>query len=150
PGTGTKNVVFVATVNNSVYAFDADSPNVSTPYWKVNLTPSHSRVISHTDETAACGGFYNDFSGNMGIVGTPVIDSSTNTLYLVARSMDTTGGARNAKQYLHALDITTGAEKANSPVLITASVAGTGDGSSGGQVPFDGLHQNQRSGLLLL
>src|ERR1700750_2351483 len=150
PGKGTKNVVFVCTVNNSVYAFDADSANVSTPYWQINLTPAKSRVINRNDDTGACGGFYRDFSGNMGIVGTPVIDSATNTMYLVARSMDTTGGAKNAQQYLHALDIPPGAEKANSPVLITASVSGTGDGSSGGLVSFDALHQNQRSGLLLL
>ena len=150
PGIGKKNIVFVATVNNTVYAFDADSANVATAYWKVNLTAAHSRVINKSDETGACGGFYNDFSGNMGIVGTPVIDSTTNTMYVVSRSIDTTGGAKNANQYLHALDITTGAEKANSPVLITATVSGTGDGSSGGSVSFDPLHQNQRSGLLLL
>src|SRR6185436_4809140 len=111
PGIGNKNIVFVATVNNSVYAFDADSANVATAYWKVNLTSPNSRVINRSDETGACGGSYFDFSGNMGIVGTPVIDSTTNTLYVVARSMDTTGGLKNAKQYLHALDITTGAEK---------------------------------------
>src|ERR1044072_411877 len=147
-GIGKKNIVFVATVNNSLYAFDADSANVTTAYWKVNLTTAHSRVINKADETGACGGFYNDFSGNMGIVGTPVIDSTTNTMYVVARSIDTAGGAKNANQYLHALDITTGAEKANSPVLIAATISGTGDGSSGGSVSFDALHQNQRSGLL--
>ena len=150
PGIGKKNIVFVATVHNSIYAFDADSANVSSPYWKVNLTGINSRVINKSDETGACGGFYNDFSGNMGIVGTPVIDSTTNTMYVVARSIDTTGGVRKANQYLHALDITTGAERSNSPVLITATVTGTGDGSVGGSVSFDPLHQNQRSGLLLL
>jgi hypothetical protein len=150
PGIGRKNVAFVATVNNTVYAFDADSANVGTAYWKKNLTSAHSRVINRSDETGACGGSYFDFSGNMGIVGTPVIDSTTNTIYVVARSIDTAGGAKNANQYLHALDITTGAERANSPVLITASVSGTGDGSSGGLVPFNSLHQNQRGGLLLL
>jgi hypothetical protein len=150
PGKGKKNVVFVATVKNTIYAFDADSANVTIPYWQVSLTPANSRVISKTDETGACGGFYNDFSGNMGIVGTPVIDSTTNTMYVVARSVDTSGGGKIFKQYLHALDITTGAEKTNSPVLITANVSGTGDGSSGGIVSFNALHQNQRSGLLLV
>jgi len=150
PGLGKKNIVFVATVNNSVYAFDADSANVAIPYWKVNLTTIRSRVINKSDETGACGGFYNDFSGNMGIVGTPVIDSTTNTMYVVARSVDTSGGVQNANQYLHALDITTGAERANSPVLITAMVSGTGDGSVAGSVSFNSLHQNQRSSLLLL
>ncbi len=87
PGSGNKNIVIVATVNNSVYAFDADSANISSPYWHDNLTPSGSRAIKNSDMTGACGGNYKDFSGNMGIVGTPVIDSATNTMYLVARSV---------------------------------------------------------------
>lgn len=149
PGKGIKNVVFVCTVNNSIYAFDADSANVSTPYWQINLTPAHSRVINKNDETGACGGFYNDFSGNMGIVGTPVIDSNTNTMYVVSRSVDTISGTKVFKQYLHALVLTTGAEKTNSPVLIAAVVNGTGDGSFGGTVSFSALHNNQRGGLLL-
>ena len=148
PGKGNKNIVFVATVNNTVYAFDADSANVTTPYWQINLTPAHSRVISKNDETGACGGFYNDFSGNMGIVGTPVIDSSTNTMYVVARSVDTSNRGKVFKQYLHAINITTGAD-IKTPVLIAASASGYGDGSSGGYVYFDALHNNQRAGLLL-
>jgi len=148
PSKGAKNIVFVATVNNSVYAFDSDSANETTPYWQVNLTPAGSRVIRHNDMTGACGGFYNDFSGNMGIVGTPVIDTATNTLYVVARSLVTANNTY--QQYLHALDITTGAERPNSPKLITAQVNGTGDGSSGGVVHFDAQKQNQRPGLLLL
>lgn len=148
PGKGVKNVVFVATVNNTVYAFDADSVSVAEPYWQVNLTVAGARVVKKTDMTGACGGYYNDFSGNMGIVGTPVIDTTTNTMYVVARSLNTLTG--NYYQYLHALDITTGAEKANSPVAISASVSGTGDGSSGGKVFFDAQKNNQRPGLLLL
>jgi hypothetical protein len=150
PPFGEKNIVFVATVNYTIYAFDADSGAVCTAYWQVNLTPVQSRVINKNDETGACGGFYNDFSGNMGIVGTPVIDSATNTMYVVARSIDINGSANSAKQYLHALDITTGAERTGSPVLIAATISGSGDGSSGGTVSFNALHQNQRSGLLLL
>src|SRR4051812_33078647 len=126
PGKGAKNVVFVCTVNNSVYAFDADSANVTAPYWQKSLTPPKSRVVNRKDETGACGGFYRDFSGNMGIVGTPVIDSTTNTMYVVARSVDTSDGIKSFKQYLHALDITTGAEKTNSPILIAATLPGTG------------------------
>jgi len=144
PGHGTKNIVIVATVNNSVYAFDADSANVSTPYWKDTLTPAGSRPVKNTDMNA-CGG-YVDFSGNIGIVGTPVIDSLTNTMYLVARSVTLTDTVY--KQYLHAIDITTGAEKPNSPVLITATVPGTGEG--GTIITFNPQKQNQRAGLLLL
>jgi Secretion system C-terminal sorting domain len=145
PNVGKRNVCYVATVNNSVYAFEADSANVVTPYWKVNLSPSGARAVKNTDITA-CGA-YNDFSGNMGIVGTPVIDSVTNTLYLVAKSFSPTNGFQ---QFLHALDATTGAEKSNSPKLIGAQMASTGSGSVGGILNFDALKQNQRAGLLLL
>ncbi len=150
PGSGNKNIVIVATVKNTVYAFDADSANVSVPYWQNNLTPPGSRAIKNTDMTNACGGNYNDFSGNMGIVGTPVIDSSTNTMYLVARSV-TLGPSGVFQQFLHALDITTGQERPNSPVVITAQIAGTGSGGiGGGLVGFNSQKQNQRAGLLLL
>lgn len=148
PGKGIKNVIYVATVNNSIYAFDADSQNVVLPYWQVNLTATGLRPVKNTDETGACRSNYKDFSGNMGIVGTPVIDSTTNTLYVVARSTSTSSSG--FVQYLHALDITTGAERTNSPQLITAQVSGTGDGSSGGMITFNSQKQNQRSGLLLL
>ena len=138
-----RNVVFVATVNNSLYAFDADSASLLTPYWQRNLTSIGARVINKTD---MCGGFYNDFSGNMGIVGTPVVDTVTQTLYVVAR--DVSGPAFH--QYLHAIDIRTGEEKPGSPAAITAQVNGNGNGSSGGVIRFDAKLQNQRSGLLLL
>ena len=147
PNAGIKNIVFVATVNNTLYAFDADSVNATNPYWQVNLSPAGSRPPKNTDMTGACGGGYRDFTGNIGIVGTPVIDSATKTLYVVARSVNTNNVF---EQYLHALDITTGAEKPNSPKLITAQVAGNGDGNIGGIVYFDPQKQNQRCGLLLL
>lgn len=146
PGKGVKNVVFVATVNNTVYAYDADSAGVTAPYWQVNLTLAGARPVEADDMTGACGGFYKDFSGKMGIVGTPVIDTATNTMYVVARSV-----SNNVfYQYLHALDITTGAEKANSPKLIEAQVPGYGDGNENGIVHFNSQHHNQRSGLLLV
>ena len=128
---GTRDVVFVATTNNTVYAFDADSVRTAGPFWKTSLTPSGTRPPRNTDLTPPlCGGAYNDFSGNMGIVGTPVIDKTAGTLYVVSRSV-TTDGTNVFKQYLHALDIKTGAEKAGSPVTITAQVNGTGDGNVG-------------------
>jgi hypothetical protein len=145
PSVGKRNVCFVATVNNSVYAFEADSANVITPYWKVNLSPTGARAVKNTDINA-CGP-YNDFAGNMGIVGTPVIDSVTNTLYVVAKSFSSTNGFQ---QFLHALDATTGVEKSGSPKLIGAQINSTGSGSVGGILNFDALKQNQRAGLLLL
>jgi hypothetical protein len=148
-GGGTHNVVFVATVNNTVYAFDADDVNATTPYWQKNLTfnPANYRAIVNSDMTGACAGGYSDFSGKMGIVGTPVVDVTTNTLYVVARSISNTGAI--FVQYLHALDITTGNEKPNSPIYITATYPGTGSGNLGGVLTFDQQKQNQRPGLLL-
>ncbi len=152
-GGGTHNIVIVATVNNTLYAFDADDSNASTPYWKVNLTYDsvNYRAIRNTDMTGACTNFpngYSDFKGKMGIVGTPAIDTATNTLYVVARSVTKTGSPTFV-QYLHAIDITNGSEKSGSPVYITATSSGSGDGSVGGVITFEQQKQNQRPGLLL-
>jgi hypothetical protein len=144
---GQKNVVFIATVNNTVYAFDADAPNAVTPYWQVSLNPIGWRAIKNT-ETACGANNYHDFSGNFGIVGTPVIDLPSNTLYVVAKSVSGSP-ATSFRQELHALDLSTGAEKAGSPVTIAAQVTGNGSGNSGGIIRFDPQLENQRSGLLL-
>lgn len=148
-GGGTHNVVYVATVNNSVYAFDADDSTVTAPYWQVNLTYSGYRVPAYTDFTGKtpCGSSYTDFTGNIGIIGTPVIDPTTNTLYVVARSVSNDG--TTWVQYLHALDISTGAEKNGGPVYITATYPGTGSGNVKGIITFDQQKQNQRPALLL-
>jgi len=148
PSAGVHNIVIAATVNNTIYAFDADSASVSAPYWQRNLTAAGARVVRNTDMSGACGGNYLDFSGNIGIVGTPAIDTTTKTMYLVSRSVNTT--SNTYMQYLHAIDITTGAEKFNGPKLITASVNGNGDGNVNGKIPFNSQKQNQRPGLLLL
>ena len=101
---GTHNVVYVATTNNSVYALDADN---GTQYWHMTLgTP-----IANTNYGTGCV----DINGNAGIVGTPVIDPAAGTLYVV-NSLNNAGAF---SFMLHALDITTGADKAGSPVQIT-------------------------------
>lgn len=141
------NVVFVATVNNTLYAFDAETDTANTPLWAVNLTYPGYRPVKNSDMTGACRGFYQGFSGNMGIVGTPVIDSA-GILYVVVRSVSNSD-PKTFVQYLHAINIKTGAEKRNSPVFITATVNGNGDGSIGGKITFDQQRQNQRPGLLL-
>jgi hypothetical protein len=150
PGKGAKNVVFVATVNDSVYAFDADDATVTDPYWKDSFIDlaNNIRPVFHTDVGQACGN-YVDFSGNIGIVSTPVIDKATNTIYLVARTVEGTGASQKFVQRLHALDITTGAEKFGGPVVIQASVPGTGAGSSGGVLKFNPQPENQRAALAL-
>ena len=135
-----RNAVYVATQNNSVYAFDADDPNASAPLWNVNFgTP-----VPSTDVASDCA----DITPQIGITSTPVIDSSTSTLYVVAKTKDVSDGTYYFN--LHALDLGTGTEKFGGPTQITAQVAGNGAGSSGGILTLDPLHQFNRPGLLLL
>ena len=142
-GGGSHNVVYIATVNNTLYAYDGDN---GRPYWQAGFTAPGMRPPRNTDMTGACGGGYQDFSGNIGIVGTPVIDTARGTLYFVARS--TTGST--FVQYLHAVIIVDGNEIAGSPTQITATYSGNGDGSVNGVIAFDAQRQNQRQGLTLL
>ncbi len=143
PEAGARNVLYVATVNNTVYAFDADDPNASEPLWKVNL--SDSVPGARPVKTGEVGVNCRDFTENIGIVSTPVIHSGRQTIYIVARSKE--GDA--FVQRLHALDIATGAPRPNSPVVIEASVPGSGLSSSNGVLHFDPAIQNQRAALLL-
>src|SRR6266852_9150740 len=83
-GGGDHNVVYIATVNNTLYAYDGDN---GTLYWQRSFTAPGMRPPRNTDIPGApCGGSYQDFSGNIGIVGTPVIDAARETMYFVARS----------------------------------------------------------------
>jgi len=144
PNKGVHNVVYVATEHDSVYAFDADSNTGANalPLWQVNFTNPASGIKTINMQTElACA----DIVPEVGITGTPVIDTSSNTLYVVARTKE--NGL--FVQRLHALDVTTGAEKFGGPVSIQAQVPGTGVGSSGGFLAFDTLQHNQRPGLLL-
>lgn len=136
PGSGSHNLLIVATVTNSVYAFDADDGSVLAPYWHVSFLGPNILPVRASDMTGACGGQYRDFSGSMGIVGAPVIDPATKTLYVVARTKE---NGSTYVQRLHALDLGTGAEQPNSPVIIAAN-----NGTA-----FDPYKQNQRAGLLL-
>lgn len=141
---GTHNVVYVATEHDSVYAFDADNitgANAS-PLWHVSFINPAIGITTLTNVDVNC----TDIDSEVGITGTPVIDLSSGTLYVVATTKE--NGAYF--QRLHALDITSGAEKAGSPVTIQAVVTGTGDASNNGQVAFDPLRNGQRPGLLLL
>ena len=136
------NVAYIATVNNTLYAFDADNGNL---FWKKNFTQSGMRPPRNTD-MGDCGGVYEDFSGNIGIVGTPVIDSVSKIMYFVARSTDGT----NYVQYLHGVNILTGDEISGSPVQIDATYSGSGAGSTSNVLTFNSKTQNQRQALLLV
>jgi hypothetical protein len=145
-GRGSRNLLIIATVNDTVYAYDADDPTVTQPYWTNSfIAPPNIVPPKNTDMTGACGGNYKDFIGNIGIVGTPVIDPASGTLYLVARTKE---NGSTYVQRLHALDVATGLERSNSPVIITATYAGTGDGGS--TETFDPQRSNQRAGLVLV
>ncbi len=137
PGNGTHNVVFVATENESVYAFDADSNTGANaaPLWKASLIDTaHGAAPGATWVTNTQVGC-DDIKPNIGITSTPVTDLTTGTMYVEAKSYE--NGIYVHR--LHALDITTGAEKSPGPVVLTATVPGTGDGSSSGQLVFGGL-----------
>jgi hypothetical protein len=145
----THNVVYVATEGDSVYAFDADSNAGANanPLWHANLIDTaHGAAAGATTVNirATLDEACTDLIPQVGITSTPVIDPSTNTMYVETKSEENSQFIHR----LHAIDITTGAEKAPGPVSVTATVPGTGEG--GTTVSLDGLHHLNRPGLLLL
>jgi hypothetical protein len=135
PGKGKHNVVYVATMHNMVYAFDADDPALSDPLWQVSLGTPVTQGISE-----------DVWGGEDGVLSTPTIDLITQTLYLVSHNSDN----GPAIHKLHALDLKTGSEKFNGPVAIQLSVRGQGLGSKNGRLSLDSTNQLQRPALLLL
>ena len=136
------NVLFVATEHDSVYALDADSNGGSNaaPLWHASLlSAAYGAAAGATTVTSGDVGTQ-DLIPEIGITSTPAINTATNTLYVVSKTLE--NGIY--VQRLHALNIITGAEQANSPVVISGSVPGTGNGSSGGQVAFSPLWQMNR------
>lgn len=148
-----RNVVFVATQHESLYAFDADiNTTPCAPLWQVSLIDAaHGGSGSETSVPSGpvghlVGAGYGDITPEVGVTGTPVIDPSTNTLYVVSKSVISSGPT--FYQRLHAIDLKTGSEKFGGPVKITGTYAGTGDG--GTTVTFNPRQQNQRPGLALV
>lgn len=144
PGKGPLNVLYVATMHNSVYAFDADAATGTAPLWQVNLG---STVDPASFGTAAQP--YTDIVNEIGILGTPVVDRVGSTIYVV----DETLAGGSAAFFSHALDLATGGEKLHGPIQIQATVAGsgwlgTGDASDG-ELPLQPAGHIQRPGLLL-
>jgi len=132
------NVVFVATLHDGIYAFDADSNtgNNASPLWYTSfIDPPKVTTVPVADQGCPTTGF-----SEVGIVGTPVIDANTNTMYLVAKTLE----SGKYVHRLHALDVTTGQEKLGGPVAIKASYD-----SDGNDVTFKDRHRMQRPALLL-
>src|SRR6266702_2362525 len=132
------NVVIVATEHNSVYAFDADKPGTAS------LWERHYNVNGATSAPDNYGG-RTTVGGEIGITGTPVIDTSTMTVYFVTMQEVNAG----LHQYLRAVSVKNGVDFAPGTVEITASVPGDGVGSSNGMIAFNPGIQNQRPGLVL-
>jgi len=130
----THNIVFVATENDSVYAFD---PQTGATLWHASLlgpgeTPSDSRGCFQIEPT-------------IGVTSTPVIDRAAGphgAIFVVAMSKDSSS---NYHQRVHALDITTGAELFNGPVTVNATYSSP----AGGQKTFSPGQYAERAALLL-
>jgi hypothetical protein len=132
PNLGTHNVLYVATMNDTLYAFDADAPGL--PLWKINL----ASLVGATPVPIAQFTFQGNMNivGHLGVLSTPVIDPSTNVMYLVAGTLE-----NNALTYrLHAVDITSGTEPYGPGVLISGSYRGA---------TFEARYQLQRVSLAL-
>ena len=146
---GFHNVVIIATEADSVYAYDADAGGA--PLWKASMVDAaHGAGADETPLNSATTLACTDVQPLIGITSTPVIDPTSNTIYVEAKSTD----GVNYFHRLHALDLSTGSEKSPGPMQIKATVPGTGDGSTNGQLVFDSanisLHQQARPGLLLM
>ncbi len=144
PGFGARNVLFVATEHNTVYAFDADKntgPGGGL-LWQTNLGPSGA---TPTQGFGNRFGDYSDIVPEVGITGTPVIDLVSGTLYVDTFKHEGSSYVHR----LHALNITNGVARPGSGNIVSASFPGIGVGSSGGMVIFDGHNQIQRAGLTL-
>jgi hypothetical protein len=140
-GGGTHNVIVAVTMRDSVYVFDADR-NPCVTYWHLALIPSGETYGSYSDISST------DIYPDIGILGTPVIEPSSNTVYLVTKTKTTSG---TYHQRLHALSLTTGAERSNSPVEINGSaVSVPGNCEGGATIAFNPKTQNQRPGLALV
>jgi hypothetical protein len=138
-GSQIHNLLFVATAHDSVYAWDADTSS-STPVWKnsfINPAGGVTSIPCGEAATGNCAVAYPEF----GITSTPVIDSSTGTLYVVAGTKEVLGSNTSYVYRLHALSVVTGQEKFGGPVVIQATV---------GTVTFVAKQHLQRPGLLLV
>jgi hypothetical protein len=173
PGKGTHDVVYIATCHDTVYAFDADTGG--DPLWVTSfISPAVGTGITPVPQPDVISG---DVTPEVGIIGTPVIDPATGTLYVVGKTKETGRGDNHTHyvQKLHALDVATGAEKLGGPAVIgdttcddagnrnakeydynaaanpqAPAVKGSSHNAVDGTVYFNALRANQRPSLALL
>ena len=149
----THNLVLVATQHDSLFAFDADASPCAT-LWQANLIDAnHGAGAGETTVPSGpsgnlVGSGNGDIAPEVGVTGTPVIDPATGILYVVSKSVDSTGTV--FYQRLHAIDIKTGLEKFGGPADIGPSITFPGTGDGGATVSFNARQENQRPGLALV
>ncbi|HEY6344995.1 MAG TPA: hypothetical protein VIY49_26150 [Bryobacteraceae bacterium] len=165
-GAKKHNVLLVATATDWIYGFDADT---LAPLWPARqLVVPGGQPVPSTDAYSLAGpadpdsppepNYPPDILPTVGIIGTPVVDTATMTMYLVATSESPKGGSGSIVAELHAVDVTTGKDRAGSPVPIKAQFPPNPDGKTllgdgpvvGGNLQFDPSRNLQRPGLLLL
>ena len=142
-GGAKHNIVVAATMHDTVYAFDADASPCVT-YWHTQFIPSGETFYTAADV------FDNSIFPDIGILGTPVIDSTSNIVYLVTKTKNTTDPGLVAHQRLHALNFADGTEIANSPVELDSSITVPGNCEGGSTIAFNAARENQRPGLALV
>jgi hypothetical protein len=135
PGIGVRNVLYVATMHDSVYALDADRNG--PPLWQASFLDPANGVTTVPIAEQGCPNVTRFTEG--GILATPVIDTTANAIYFTVKTKEVAGSSTNYVFRLHALDLTTGAEKAGSPVLISSTALG----------PFSPKQYQQRPGLAI-
>ena len=137
-GQESKDLLFIATANDNLYAADAHTGQI---VWKDSFVDAKLGTIPvpNVDTQST------DINPNIGIIGTPVIDDSTNTLYVVSKDKKVLASSTTYEQYIHAIDLASGKEKFSGPKLIEA----TSTSSQNVVATFNALIENQRASLLL-
>jgi hypothetical protein len=146
PGKGVHNVVFIATEHDSVYAMDAGG-QPAEPLWRVSFVNPGAGITPVAEQDMRCP----FISPEVGITSTPVIDTGSRTIHVLARTAEM-GSDHKLRFYqrLHALDLSTGAERPGSPALIRGSVSSKSFfGLLNDEVKFHAQLENPRAALLL-
>ena len=149
-----RNVVFVATEHDGLFAFDADA-NPCAQLWSINLidtahgaAPGETTIPAGSTNYLVTGGD-TFLSPEIGVTGTPVIDPAKNTLYVVSQSvLKDLNGDNLFYSRVHAIDMATGQEKTGSPASIQGTYPGSAEGTS--TVAFNPATHLQRTGLTLV
>jgi fibronectin type 3 domain-containing protein len=115
--TGTYNVCFVATENDSIYAINA-GPAGGQILWQrsfINTSNANGDLNNPLNATSVVITPQGDVSTTditpvIGITGTPVIDSARNLMYVVVPTKEVVGGVTDWVQRLHAINLSNGTD----------------------------------------